>query len=308
MEAPLTIADARARRLSWDQLQSRRWQRLACGVYSSSNRDATPMLVIAAASRRLPVESVFSGATAAWLHGLDVAPVPIEVTVPAGHAASHRAGMRFHKARLDASEAVTRHGFRVTSVRRTLADLAASSTLTEAVVAVDMALHAGLVTLPDLVDYSSSLAGRKGTSRFRRALSLADVAESAMESRLRLLLVLSGLPAPCPQVDLFSESGEHLARVDLYYASHRLCIEFDGGNHRDRLVADDRRQNRLVHAGYTVLRFTTADLAGSPQRIVALIRGILSSPPHPDFSRNQAAARLQVPDFGRNQARRVVGR
>jgi very-short-patch-repair endonuclease len=33
-------------------------------------------------------------------------------------------------------------------------------------------------------------------------------------------------------------------------------IEYDGENHRDRLVADNRRQNGLQRAGYTLLCYT----------------------------------------------------
>ncbi|HET9410481.1 MAG TPA: DUF559 domain-containing protein, partial [Candidatus Dormibacteraeota bacterium] len=50
---------------------------------------------------------------------------------------------------------------------------------------------------------------------------------------------------------------------------------FDGGNHRDRLVGDDRRQNLLVGSGHQVLRFTTADLKGRPDLVIAQVRGAL---------------------------------
>ena len=53
-------------------------------------------------------------------------------------------------------------------------------------------------------------------------------------------------------------------------------MEFDGGNHRDRLVSDDRRQNQLVNAGYTLLRFTSADLREKPEVLVAQVRAALA--------------------------------
>jgi len=92
-----------------------------------------------------------------------------------------------------------------------------------------------------------------------------------METRLRLLLVFAGLPRPRVQVSL-GNAVTFLGRADLYYASHRLIIEYDGGTHRDRLAYDDRRQNRLVDAGYRLLRFTAADILESPDSIVALVR------------------------------------
>ena len=37
-----------------------------------------------------------------------------------------------------------------------------------------------------------------------------------------------------------------LARTDLYYPDQRLALEYDGGSHRESLVEDNRRQNRLL--------------------------------------------------------------
>jgi len=96
-----------------------------------------------------------------------------------------------------------------------------------------------------------------------------------METRLRWLLIDAGLPVPEVQTDLYNGEGDFVGRADLYYPSAHLVIEFDGGNHRDRLVSDDRRQNALIEAGYRVLRFTAADLYGRPDAIVALVRAFL---------------------------------
>ncbi len=97
-----------------------------------------------------------------------------------------------------------------------------------------------------------------------------------METRLRWLLVDSGLPRPRVQVDLYDRAGTFIGRADLYYPDARLVIEFDGVNHKNRLVADNRRQNELMSSEFTVLRFTTADLMDRPQHIVALVRGMLA--------------------------------
>jgi very-short-patch-repair endonuclease len=54
-------------------------------------------------------------------------------------------------------------------------------------------------------------------------------------------------------------------------------VEFDGNVHRERavFVNDVRRQNALVAAGWTVLRFTSADVLGRPDDVVAQIRRAL---------------------------------
>jgi len=90
-----------------------------------------------------------------------------------------------------------------------------------------------------------------------------------MESRLRMILVLAGLPRPRVQVSL---GDPFIARADLFYPDQKLVIEYDGATHRDSLVADNRRQNRLVDAGYRVLRFSAADVLASPASVVDLVR------------------------------------
>jgi hypothetical protein len=106
--------------------------------------------------------------------------------------------------------------------------------------------------------------------------NLAAPAESPMETRLRWLLPQAGLPCPEVQVDLHDSAGRFVGRADLYYPAARLVIEYDGANHRDRLVEDNRRQNLLFRAGFRLLRFTAADLGQHPETIVALVRNTLA--------------------------------
>jgi very-short-patch-repair endonuclease len=143
----------------------------------------------------------------------------------------------------------------VTSIVRTLADLERRLPLIEAVVAADEALHKRLLRLDQLRGKVAELA--------------EPATESPMESRLRMILVLAGLPRPRVQVSL---GDPFIARADLFYPDQKLVIEYDGATHRDSLVADNRRQNRLVDAGYRVLRFSAADVLASPAAVVDLVR------------------------------------
>ncbi|TMD14303.1 MAG: DUF559 domain-containing protein [Chloroflexi bacterium] len=74
--------------------------------------------------------------------------------------------------------------------------------------------------------------------------------------------------------DLRDGDGRFVGRADLYYPAARLVIEYDGGNHRDRLVEDNRRQNLLVNAGFRLLRFTAADIYHRPDVVVAQVRQV----------------------------------
>lgn len=53
-----------------------------------------------------------------------------------------------------------------------------------------------------------------------------------------------------------------------------MLVEFDGNVHRERrvFVEDLRRQNGLVLADRTVLRFISADVLGRPRQVIATIR------------------------------------
>src|ERR1700746_1135903 len=107
-----------------------------------------------------------------------------------------------------------------------------------------------------------------------------------METRLRWLLLKAGLPRPEVQRPLHDSQGRFVGRADLYYDRTRLVVEFDGGNHRDRLVEDDRRQNLLINAGYTMLRFTAEDISNRPDTVVEQVSAAAGA-----SARRRAAAR-----------------
>jgi very-short-patch-repair endonuclease len=247
---------------------------LGSGIYRWVGLKESPLLMLTAIARRLPAGAAFSGWTSAWLHGLDVPPCdPIEVTIPDPVGSGRRAGASVRRAILCAREIVTRRGLPTTSALRTVVDLGGRDPVTEGVVAADLALHAGLVSIAELRIYVAEHPGAKGIARLRRVLDLAEPnAESPMETRLRMLLVLARLPRPDAQVSIHDHRGRFLGRPDLLYRLQRLAIEFDGGNHRDRLVDDNRRQNRLIGAGFRLLRFTAADVYGSPDLVVMQVR------------------------------------
>lgn len=235
--------------------------------------------MLAAAIRRLPSRAIFSGRTAAWLHGLDLPPCePIEVTLPIDSHTSRLVGVAVRRSTVGAGETVMRRGQPATSVVRTIADLGRRLPLHEAVTTLDMALHRRLLKLFDLSSWACAHRRYRGVARLRRAIELAEPAtESVMETRLRLLLVFARLPRPQAQVSLRDVDGHFVGRADFYYPQHRLALEYDGAIHRENLTADNRRQNRMVDAGYRLLRFTAADVLSAPDSVVALVRRALSA-------------------------------
>ncbi len=184
-------------------------------------------------------------------------------------------GLSLRRLLIPEDEIVTREGFRTTSALRTLADLSGRLDVTESVVLADTALSNQLVLPDDLGAWAARHAGRKGVRRFRVVAELARPGvESPMETRLRMAIVLGGLPEPEVQANIFDADGYLIGRADLLYRDERIVIEYDGESHRTSLVYDSRRQNRLVAADYTVLRFTAPDLR-APNFVADRVRGAL---------------------------------
>ena len=200
--------------------------------------------------------------------------------VPELTRVAHRAPATVRCIQLAPGDVVWRNGFPVTSPTRTCFDLAAKLALVEAVAAIDMALHCGVISLENFGGYVARHEGVAGVVKARKVLEhLEPKSESPMESRLRMLLVRAGLPRPEAQVTLRDRWGGFVARVDLYYPAARLAVEYDGDQHRDQLTADNRRQNRLHEIGVTVLRYTAPDLKERPNQVVDQVRAALPKCP-----------------------------
>lgn len=200
--------------------------------------------------------------------------------MPMNSRTSRLAGLALRRSDYRHDEVSVIRGFRATSRVRTVADVARHLDVVEATVILDMALHRRIVRNGPLQEWIDSHAGFRGIGILRQALKLSDQrAESQMESRLRLLLIVAGLPRPTPQVSLRDRRGTFLARADLYYPAHRLAIEYDGAIHRDSLAADNRRQNRVLESGYRLLRFTAGDVLSTPAATVGMVCRALSADP-----------------------------
>jgi very-short-patch-repair endonuclease len=245
---PFTLDEARAAGISFEALRGKRWRRIARGIYCPAARRVETWPLLHAWHRYLP-GVVFIGFSAAWLHGLDVdASHPIEVAAATKSGTRSRPGLVVRHIVLAKEDVVTARDLPATKIDRTMRDLRRRLSRVEYLVLADAALKLGL-------------------GRFDE---LAEPAESPMETRLRWLLIDAGLPRPEVQTTL------SFGRADLYYPSVRLVIEYDGVNHRDRVVEDNRRQNLLQAAGFRLLRFTAADLLQRPATIVSLVRDAVS--------------------------------
>ena len=204
-------------------------------------------------------------------------PVRVHLTVPMSSRSESWRDRRVHRTPLPEEDRTRRGQLPVTTPARTWRDLAAVLR-PPALLAVTDQLLACHATRDDLAHQLAGNPTGRGSARARDVLPVGDPrAESPMESVLRWLVHEAGLPAPELQHVVRDDAGLFLGRADLAWPDRRVLVEFDGDVHRDRdvFVADVRRQNRLVAAGWTVLRFTAADVLGRPADVVAEIRRAL---------------------------------
>ena len=97
--------------------------------------------------------------------------------------------------------------------------------------------------------------------------------------RLRVLLVLAGLPEPVVDLRLRDEDGHVVRRLDLAYEAERIAIELDGRHHierQDRWVADIDRREELEAQGWLFVVLTSAGVHGDAARTVDRVAAALA--------------------------------
>lgn len=98
---------------------------------------------------------------------------------------------------------------RVTTVECTFLDLADSLDLVDLVVLCDSMVKLGLVTPQRLVEAAASFKGRSRALARRAASLVRAEVDSPMESRLRMLIVLAGLPEPVVNHKIYWPDAGH---------------------------------------------------------------------------------------------------
>ncbi len=240
---------------------SGRWVRMLPCVYRSVDAAETPTAWVHAAVLWAGAGAVLSGPAAAWWHGLLVHPPrgPVEVTVARARRPRAVAGVRVRRRDLDPADIATLRGVAVTGVPLTV--LEAAVTLDDGAALLDRALQRRL-SFGALVAAQHRNLGRHGSPAAGALLAVAaDHAASAAERRLVALLRDGG-------VDGWVLGHPALGFVlDLAFPAAMVAVEVDGWAWHSGVQefrADRRRQNALVLAGWTVLRFSWHDLMRRP--------------------------------------------
>jgi len=201
----------------------------------------------------------------------------VELTVPGQRRI---AGVTVCRARLDSSDVTGVDGLPVTTVARTLVDLAGIVSRERLRKALEEAERSNRLDVRAIESVLTRTRGRNGAGHERIRTALADlertgttVTRSWLEDRLLALLDAHGLPRPS------TNAWTATMEVDAAWPSARLVVELDGwGTHhtRDAFQRDRTRSNDLQAEGWTVLRFTHADVvhrsADTAERIRRALR------------------------------------
>jgi hypothetical protein len=207
---------------------------------------------------------------AAWWGLLQTAQAAVDVTSPHGRHAI--AGVRRHQARsLTPRDTTTHEGIPITSVARTLLDLAATVRSDRLERALAQAERLQLYDHTAVTDVLSKANGHRGKAALTKAtVQEPKLTRSELEAIFLELVRQAGLPEPQTNV-LLSALDHPRPEVDFYWPSHRLVVETDGWEThgtRSAFEADRRKDAALVAAGERVLRFTWRALVDDAPTVV----------------------------------------
>lgn len=160
-----TAAQARGAGFSWERLSSNaktgRFQRISRGVYRLTHFPSSSFEDLFVAWLRTGPSSVISHESALSVYELsDLLPSEVHVIIPRT-ASRRRQGIRLHTNRLEPDEVTVREGLPITTVERTIADVAQSGQTEEQIrLAIQEALQRGLTTKKDLCLQADRHGGR----------------------------------------------------------------------------------------------------------------------------------------------------
>lgn len=259
------------------RVRTGRWITLHPGVYLVGRREPDQQACTRAAVAWAGSDAVASGLTAAWWWQLrDWASGAAEVTVPRARSPRVAARVSVRRRNLDPADLVVLRGLPVTALPLTILDAAAALGGDSGRPLVDRALQHRVSFAELHAEYCRSF-GRHGSPWLGRVLRQAtDGASSDAERVLHRLLKGARIDGWVANHLVALAGTEYW--IDVAFVARRLAVEVDGWAWRsdvDRFAQDRRRQNALVLAGWTVLRFTWQDLMSRPQAVVAEIRAAL---------------------------------
>lgn len=169
-----------------------------------------------------------------------------------------------------------REGIPVTSLPRTLLDLAAAVRFDWLEKMVERSEELELFDLRGVERLLDRTTGHQGHARLRRAIALyqpSSFTRSGLEKRWLELIIEAGLPQPR------TNYVEHGFELDCYWPEFRFAVEldvFETHGTRAAFERDRKRQEDLLLQGVVMTRVTGPRLEREPGEVIARVARLLS--------------------------------
>lgn len=258
------------------RLESGRWTPVHPGVYAAADHQRTAAARVRAVGLWGGQQAFLSGVAAAWWCGLNAPPPSIvEIVIPRDERRRPRPGTRVIRRPLANEDRAWLRAAPVTGL--------ALSTMTAAVglgregpALLDRTLQTR-IGFADLRACHYRNLGMHGSARAGELLRAAADRSAAASERLFIgLLRAAGIRGW--RVNHLWDPANTTSTVDVAFVAARVAIEIDGWawHHTpDRFQRDRTKQNLLVRAGWTVLRFTWFDITDRPADVIAQVQAAL---------------------------------
>jgi very-short-patch-repair endonuclease len=203
----------------------------------------------------------------------------LEVTVSSSRL--DRDGIVVHESRvLDAADVAVVRAIPVTSLARTLVDLAEVLPADRLERVVDHAGRHEAFDLREVHDALDRLPGRRGAPRLRALMDAPSPGLTRSELEDRFLALCRRARLPLPQLNVHLDIGlDRLVEADVLFARERVIVELDGAaTHAttSALHADRRRDTAAAAAGFRTLRYTWERVTQDGEAVAAELGVVLS--------------------------------
>ncbi|MFC6714892.1 endonuclease domain-containing protein [Branchiibius cervicis] len=264
----ITRSEANAAGITDAMLGGRAYRRVGHRVYADSSYPVTEALRLDAALLVAPPETVVARQSAARLWRGIVPDSPMVTLNLPGHRRLRLDGVEVRSVSSD--QVVLLDGRRITSPAQTFCELATVLDLVDLVVLGDSLVRAAKCRPEDLVQRAAQWRGARCRLARRAAALVRRGVRSPRETRLRMLIVLAGLPEPLISVEFRDADGRTRYELDLAYRA-KIGVEYDGEDYHSTPQArerDAKRRRWFTDQGWTVLTYTKSDLWEEPRALL----------------------------------------
>lgn len=283
---PFAVHDAVARGVTPKRLMSSDLAAPFWGVRDPGLHENSLHSLVAARAVRLPPGMFFSHRTAAQLWSIPLprrldSTLPLHIASDAPRRGPTGRGTIGHHVHIDRRDLRSRTGVTITSLERTVFDLAGQLDDEELLGALDNILWRRRAleerATPETIrDALSRFRGRRGRGRLLSLIPFAtDRSDSIPESAFRLRFHRAGLPPARPNEPIVDARGRFVALPDLRFDHYLMCFDYEGDHHRTdphQWQRDLARVPRLQDLGWHHTRLSAADLARPDECLARTVR------------------------------------